>query len=301
MNRRTMSSLKLIIEYDGSRYNGFQRQTSNAERPPKRPRYCDEGRKKGVACTIQDCLEEAFLQWKPDSTLESLRLRFAGRTDKGVHARGQIIVVDLKVQERDWEVVKALNSRLPLDISVRSVEPCCSTLEPRLACTKKEYTYTIRYRRLDVDLLGDTLPICLQGGPHSIRTAHDPPCLWICPWALDDGFIPSLCEILAGNHDYSAFIHKSDRFTHNNLKDLTKFDFEVIQETPEEIPAVTGRFRLQAKGFGRSMVRNLIGFVVDVSRGVIDANEAKGIWTADKANMVNAAPASGLCLEQVWF
>jgi tRNA pseudouridine38-40 synthase len=156
-------------------------------------------------------------------------LRSAGRTDKGVHARGQVIVVDLKVQERDWEVVKALNSRLPLDISVRSVEPCSSTLEPRLACTKKEYTYTIRYRRLDVDLLGDTLPICSSHGrpTASIRTAHDPPCLWICPWALDDGFIPSLCETLAGNHDYSAFIHKSDRFTHNNFKDLTKFDFKV--------------------------------------------------------------------------
>jgi tRNA U38,U39,U40 pseudouridine synthase TruA len=66
---------------------------------------------------------------------------------------------------------------------------------------------------------------------------------------------------------------------------------KLIQETPEEIPAVTGRFRLQAKGFGRSMVRNLIGFVVDVSRGVIDANAGERNWTADKANMVNAAPA----------
>ena len=291
----------LIVEYDGSRYNGFQRQTSNADRPPKRPRYDDDGRKKGVPCTIQDCIEEALLQWRPDTTLESLRLRFAGRTDKGVHARGQVIVVDLQVNEEDWAVVRALNSRLPFDVSVKSVEPCHPTLEPRKACTRKKYSYTIRFRRLCVDEHGRPLPICLKGGPHCIRSAHDAPCLWICPWALNDTIIPSLCHKLTGTHDYSAFIHKSDRQNHNNVKDVTRFDFELLQETLEHVPTITARFCLEARGFGRSMVRNLVGFVVDVSRANIDVDEVDGMWTAAKAGLVHAAPASGLCLEKVWF
>lgn len=295
------TSLKLIVEYDGSRYNGFQRQTSNAERPSKRPRYDDEGRKKGVPCTIQDCLEEAFLQWKTDTTLESLRLRFAGRTDKGVHARGQVIAVDLQVDEDEWEIVKAINSRLPFDVSVKSVKLCSPTLEPRQACTNKQYTYTIRFRRLKMDEQGQLLPICRKGGPHSVRAAHDAPCLWLCPWALDDSLIPSLCQKLTGDHDYSAFIHRSDRLTRDNVKKLTKFDLEIVSETSEAVPAVTARFRLEARGFGRSMVRNLVGYVVDVSRGNVDASEVEQMWTAAKADLVNAAPASGLCLEQVWF
>lgn len=291
----------LIVEYDGSRYNGFQRQTSNAERPSKRPRYDDEGRKKGVPCTIQDCLEEAFLQWQPGATLDSLRLRFAGRTDKGVHARGQVIVVDLQVSEDDWAVVRALNSRLPYDISVKALQLCCPTLEPRKACTRKKYSYTIRFRRLSMDEHGQPLPICLKGGPHCIRSAHDAPCLWICPWALDDTMIQSVCHKLTGTHDYSAFIHKSDRQNHNNVKDVTQFELEVLQETCEHVPIITARFWLEARGFGRSMVRNLVGFVVDVSRGMIDIEKVEQMWTAANAGLVNAAPATGLCLEQVWF
>jgi hypothetical protein len=71
-----MTTLKLVVEYDGSRFNGFQRQTSSsAPRAPKRPRYDEEGRKRGLPCTVQDVLEDACVNFQPGATLESLRLR----------------------------------------------------------------------------------------------------------------------------------------------------------------------------------------------------------------------------------
>jgi hypothetical protein len=58
-------------------------------------------------------------------------------------------------------------------------------------------------------------------------------------------------------------LHRSDRLTRDNVKKL-KFDMEIVSETSEAVPAVTARFRLKAHGFGRSMIHNLVGFVVDV-------------------------------------
>jgi tRNA pseudouridine38-40 synthase len=297
----TTTPIKLIVEYDGSRYSGFQRQVSNVQRPPKRPRYDDNGRKKGVSCTIQDCIEDACLMWKPSADIESLRLRFAGRTDKGVHARGQVAIVNFDGEEEDWEIVKAINSRLPMDVSVRTAERCSPTFDPRKACVRKQYTYSIRFCPLQRDdKTGEVLPIS-KVGPHGIRTAHDSPCLWVCPWALDEALIPSICKDLSGTHDYSAFIHKHDRTTRDYTIGLPTFEFEILEETKEPIPYITARFRLEAKSFGRAMVRNLVGFVVDVSRGQVPIENVPQMWDAEKSSLVCSAPASGLCLEHVWY
>lgn len=295
------TAIKLIVEYDGSRYSGFQRQVSNFQRPPKRPRYDEDGRKKGVPATIQDCVEDACLMWKPSATIESLRLRFAGRTDKGVHARGQVVVVNFDGKEEAWEIVKAINSRLPLDVSVRTAERCSPAFNPRKACVRKQYTYTVRFCPLQRDdQTGEVLPIS-KAGPHGIRTAHDSPCLWICPWALDADLMPSICKDLSGTHDYSAFIHKDDRTSRDYTIGLPIFEFDILNETKEPIPSVTARFRLEAKSFGRAMVRNLVGFVVDVSRGKVPIENVPQMFNVEKNNLVCSAPASGLCLEHVWY
>jgi tRNA U38,U39,U40 pseudouridine synthase TruA len=74
-----------------------------------------------------------------------------------------------------------------------------------------------------------------------------------------------LCRQLAGVHDYSCFVHTDDWRKHDNVLDVTKFDVEYFNMSKEEGPAVTVKFTLEAKGFRRTMVRNLVGFVVDVS------------------------------------
>ena len=299
------SSYLLTVAYDGSRYNGFQRQTTTATigpKVPKRPRFDKNGIKQNVVHTIQDCLEDALMSLYSEVTLESLRMRCAGRTDAGVHARGQIVAIDLEqtIDDDNWRTTKALNSRLPNDISVERIEPCRSDIEPRQDSIKKRYSYTLRYRRKNNGSDGQPYSIC-SSGIHTIRRAHDPTCLWICPWSLEDSQLQVFCQALSGQHDFYAFVHKEERRKQSNCLHLQTFHYHVLDETNEPAPIVTIQFILEAKGFRRTMVRNLVGFVVDLCRGAVPLLDL--VWEANEvaASLVQAAPASGLCLEKVWM
>jgi len=367
-----MPLYRLVVAYDGSRFNGFQRQmTNNAMterrgqqtasspaqssssspappyRPPKRPHWhADTGKRKGVPITVQECLEEALLDYCRDQnqnvatsastfTVEELCLKFAGRTDKGVHARGQVIAVQLPIiltltanggdgggNDDDRQLVrcdlhdmkKGINSRLPFDISIEKMELCLNdTFDPRRDVRRKMYSYTIKYRRKlwVVDEHGNkstVLPIC-QLGLHSFRHALDPPCLWVCPWALDDQPLPELCQRLQGEHDYFAFVHRNERHeggrSHVMTVDRITLTLSQIisQDDDEEAPVIVARMEFEAQGFRRSMIRNLVGYCVDVCRGQIPLMDWDTLWsgTDDVASKVNAAPASGLCLERVSY
>lgn len=301
-----MPCCKLIVQYDGSRFNGFQRQTASLcqERPPKQARFTQNGSKKHVPFTLQDCLEHALLGWTGCETIQALRLRAAGRTDKGVHAIGQVIAIDvpLSLEQEEWELCRATNTRLPDDVAVTSFEMCHESFDPRHDAMLKQYTYTMRYRRRVLDATGQVLPICL-GGIYSLRSAFDSSCLYKCPWPLEDSNLAELCRKLAGVHDYSCFVHKDDRRKRDNVMEVTKFHVEYLNVSKEEGPAVTVKFTLEAKGFRRTMVRNLVGFVVDVCRGQVEASQVDSVWTGtnEAAAMVHAAPACGLCLVKVFY
>ena len=346
---------KLIVCYNGTRFNGFQRQVSHAETnsstrnsthttsnsstsnstrrclaaPPKRPHWERDRHqphavhKKRVPHTIQDCLEDAILSWihqtqappaqqtvtqqqqtqqeqqptqpaqqtvtqPPLFSVAQLCLRAAGRTDKGVHARGQVVTVYLPAtmllttllvprphhqvnhnqndnddnddvvvpaarQPSWWAVRHALNSRLPWDISVTHVQACHDPhdpprprppslslspplFHPRNDAVWKEYSYTIKYRRnvvcqssannintntnINNKNNATVIPIG-SAGPHSFRNALDDgdgTTVWLCPWALEDTILPSLCHILQGRHNFDAFVHKSERNHATNQK-----------------------------------------------------------------------------------
>jgi tRNA pseudouridine(38-40) synthase len=138
---------------------------------------------------------------------------------------------------------------------------------------------------------------------HTLRSAHQSPCLWNSPWALNDDDLVELCQKLTGTHDFSCFCHKEERRKRDNVMELSRFDVEVLSESNEEAPAVTIKFVLEAKGFRRTMVRNLVGFVVDVCRGQLDMNQVDEVLTGtdEAAELVNAAPACGLCLVKVEY
>lgn len=313
-----MPCYKLTVEYDGSRFLGFQRQKSNAAsrsaaanvkqpRPAKHRRFEEStGKVKPTSYSIQECLEISLLGWTGSHSVEELRLKGAGRTDKGVHARGQVVAIQvprLLEGKEEWELCRTTNSRLPDDIAVLAFELCDKDdFCPRQDAKLKQYSYTLRYRREVLDTDGNVLSLS-NGGIHTLRSAHDSSCLWICPWALDDSLFSKLCEMLRGQHDFSCFVHKEERRKRDNNMDLSKFDMEILNESSEEVPAVTVKFVLEAEGFRRAMVRNLIGFVVDVGRGKLDMNHVGTVLSGtDKAaDIVNSAPASGLCLVKVEY
>jgi tRNA pseudouridine(38-40) synthase len=313
----TMPRYMLTVAYDGTRFHGFQRQMTNQDVaalsasssnqwPPKRPHWEASGQKQACHQTIQQIIENAIVRWT-DTSVGEIYLLFASRTDKGVHSRGQVIAVNLNVDQSTplYQIVNSINSRLPCDISIESAELCRNAaFDPRSNVQLKQYTYTIKYRRKTYDADGQLAPSCTVG-PHSFRSAMESSCLWLVPWALEDFQMSRICEFLQGSHDFAAFVHKDDRQKRSHVLTLSKMIFETktVTTAEGEAPVVTGRFVVEAVGFRRSMVRNLVGFCVDVCRGCDDLKnwDWNNLWTAtsDAAQKVRSAPASGLCLEYV--
>ncbi len=114
-----MRTLRLVVEYDGTDFVGWQRQR--------------EGR------TVQGCLEAAFAAMVG----QPVRVKGAGRTDAGVHAEGQVAAADVEVSIPVLGFCKGLNGHLPLDIAVLSVEDAEPGFDPRRTSRGKVYRYTI--------------------------------------------------------------------------------------------------------------------------------------------------------------
>lgn len=349
-----MPLYKLVVAYDGTRFHGFQRQIDNAAmmaksaaRPRKRPQFDEsDGTRKRCTMSVQEVLEMVILHdLYPSSSIASsnnnnnhptttttigeINLKFAGRTDRGVHARGQVVTIRLPVAENVWRLRQSINSRLPVDISVVQVELLTADLDPRRDVVEKRYSYTIKYQRCPRSWSNNNQQSSMIGGPlNSIRHAlDDPPCLWVCPWALDDALLPKLLEQLQGTHDYSAFVHKEDRHAKNNTLTIsiefvvleTRTDYYEPTSTAEDdgndkeaeaaafpVDFVTARFDFKGKGFRRSMLRNLVGYSVDVCRGLDSVPSVERVFDSNSNNnghsvAICAAPASGLCLESVTY
>jgi len=347
----------LIVSYDGTNYSGFQRQSSSSSspsndeklkgvgRPLKRCRPNSQIKKKiknrgAVPTTVQETLEDA-LEFYTGLDRIQLKARFAGRTDRGVHARGQVVVVSLphtivvgkegivdsdngKTEtendaDRLWNIRKSINSRLPNDISIEDVSKCRNeSFDPRLDAKRKQYSYVLRYRQqmMVATAIGNNNhdggkqihPICLKGGPQLLRTALDSNRVWLCPWALDDSKLKHYCQLLTGTHNFSPFVHKDARTTRDNKMTVDRLDYERAKFRDDEAaPVWEVRFLVEAKGFGRSQVRNMVGFLVEACRGSfkdLESSNQNWLWEEDPdrlAKRIPSSPACGLCLEHVIY
>src|SRR5262245_21324932 len=116
-----MARYKLTLAYDGSGFVGSQRQAATHKR------------------TVQGQLEKALkkLGWTGHSIILS------GRTDTGVHATGQVASADLHWSHTDSDLVRALNSALPVDMAIWSAEVADDTFHPRFDATSRRYRYRL--------------------------------------------------------------------------------------------------------------------------------------------------------------
>jgi tRNA pseudouridine38-40 synthase len=362
---------KLTIAYNGERYKGYQRQSSsssstttayvvqqaNNDKDSDGKRNCNKhspvgdvrhfkkrkhdeitGKVRPVPMTVQETLEGAIEHFS-GLHRDVLKVRSAGRTDAGVHARGQVVAISLpkplddeeindtqRRQQHLWQIRKSINSRLPVDISVEDVSICNDRFDPRLDALWKQYSYTLRYRRSvmvnknnnnnninggkqDEEAKGEVpLEVCTKGGPQLLRSALDATSstCWLVPWPLDDTRLDFFCCLLTGTHDYSAFVHKDARKERENTMTVRRVECQRIHTASRDgAPICDVRFVVEAKGFGRSQVRNMIGFLVDLCRGAIKdtAFRPATLWANpdELAKEIHAAPACGLCLEKVVY
>ncbi len=249
-----MRYLKLTIAYDGKNYVGWQVQ------------------KNGIS--VQQRLEEGWT----DVTGENIRITASGRTDSGVHARGQVCSLGTQSVIPNAGLIRAINARTPEDISVLNVESVVEGFNAIIDCQKKTYCYQIQCGRI-LDPLGID---------HS----------WFVPHHLDIDAMKEAAVFLTGQLDFASFQATGGVVRQTTVRNV----MELRIETFERVPFTDIRIYITADGFLYNMVRNIVGTLVHVGRRSEPASWAK--WVLDQKDRNCAgqtAPSNGLFLERVFY
>ena len=209
-------NIKLILEYDGSRYDGWQKQGNTDN-------------------TIQGKLESILQKW----TGEEIEIHGSGRTDAGVHAKGQVANFHTTCDMPTGEMLKYMNSYLPQDIAVTAVEEAGERFHSRLNVVRKCYRYQV---------WNSEIPNVFQG---KYLLSHPEP--------LDIEAMRLAASYLTGEHDFKAFTSnkKGKKSTVRRIERIT---------IEKDGPLIT--FSFCGNGFLYHMVRILTGTLLEVGRGI---------------------------------
>ncbi len=216
---------------------------------------------------------------------QQIRVHGAGRTDSGVHAAAQMAHFDVHspVPTANWKAI--LNTRLPDDIMIRGSVAVPDDWHARFSAQWRRYRYTI---------YTDALPNLFLA-PYSWHYYHAP---------LDEVLMAKTLQPLLGRHHLSAF-HRSNSSRPHSWVD--------VQAVSCRRSGSLIQIEIQANGFLYGMVRLLVGLLVKVGAGELDAESFTHIWQQeDRPAVKHSAPAKGLCLlrvgyphmpfpEKVWF
>ena len=243
-----MPNYKIIIEYDGKDFSGWQLQ------PEKR--------------TVQGELERSLSLLNGDA---SVRVHGAGRTDAGVHARGQVANFTL---EKTWEPEKlagAINGTNEKDVTVHSCELVSDEFHARFSAVKRLYNYK-----------------CFLGtSPLERRFA------WEILGSISADPLHRCAEILKGEIDFTSFC-KTTAEVENKICTVISASWEETEEMHI--------FRIKANRFLQHMVRYLVGTMLEVARGRYALSDFNSLLRNKKTKaVVVRAPAQGLYLKKVYY
>ncbi|WMT91751.1 tRNA pseudouridine(38-40) synthase TruA [Pelagibacterium sp. H642] len=243
-----MPRYKLTIEYDGTPFVGWQRQAD--------------------AMSIQEALEEAIEKFSG----EAVRTQTAGRTDAGVHARGQVAHFDLTRAWDPFRISEALNYHLrPHPIAILACEDVGGDFEARFSATARHYEYRILNRRA--------------------RPAIEEHKVWHVPVPLDAGAMDRAAQVLVGRHDFTTF-RSAQCQANSPLRTLDKLN---VTREGDAIVITTS-----ARSFLHHQVRSMTGSLKLVGEGRWSADDLKEALKArDRARCGPMAPAAGLYLMRV--
>lgn len=240
-------NIKLILEYDGANFSGWQWQPKD----------------RTVQATLQHAVSK-LLQEMP-------KIYAAGRTDSGVHALGQ--VANFKTaSDLDLIAIRlGLNSYLPPDAVVLKAEEVDDAFHARYSAVKRVYRYVISKRF------------------RAITRNYS----WFCKYALDVELMRAASGHLIGEHVFTAFCRESEEEPHY----LSKVESLEWTETEDAV-----MLQICANRFLHSMVRIIVGTMVDVGRGRLKPDEVKNILDSRDRNRAGfSVPPQGLFLERVYY
>jgi tRNA pseudouridine38-40 synthase len=220
--------------------------------------------------TIQGVIQDRLKRL----TGESSQLIGSGRTDAGVHALGQVAHFKTESRMDANTFQRALNSLLPEDIVIRRAEEVEAEFHARRSARSKVYEYRI---------LNRTTP-----------PAIDRQYIWYVPQKLNLDEMKKATHSLVGEHDFSAFrsVGSSAR---SSVRNILRADWKRGK-------GGLLRFEIEASGFLKQMVRAIVGTLVEVGRGKIDAEGFREILESkDRRKAGPTAPAHGLFLKEVKY
>jgi len=260
---------RLLIAYDGAAFRGFAAQ-------PEVPT---------VAGALGRALERTA------RLTEAPLLTCAGRTDAGVHARGQVVHVDLPPVPHDGPgLARALNRQLAPAVVVRRAEPVGPEFDARRSAIGRAYRYLV-WNAPDPD------PLLA-------------PLAWHVSDPLDLGSLRTASDVLLGSHDFRSFCRRppGTDAAEPIVRRVTRARWSV-DEGPEALDARAGsgearllRFEIAAGSFCHQMVRSLVASLVEVGRGRdTAAGLLERLRAASRQRMAEPAPAHGLCLVSVAY
>ncbi len=256
--------VRLKLEYDGTNYSGWQMQSGQDS----------------IQAKVEEALARIFGA--------PIRVRGAGRTDAGVHARGQVAAARLPRPFDPAELARALNAILPPDIVVLEASQASDNFDPRRDARLRIYEYRVLNQPL--------------------RSAFERNSAWLVRERLDIDAMNAAAAAFVGEHDFAAFrsVGSAEKTTMRRVE-FSRWRRE--NEPHENEPLKNGRhliYRVEATAFLRHMVRTMVAAMVEVGRGKSAGRPpadtiAELLASRDRALAPAPAPAAGLYLVEALY
>ncbi len=245
------------VEYDGTNFAGFQLQAQDR--------------------TVQGEIERALREVTGVET----RVTGAGRTDSGVHARGQIIAFDSEWRHELADLHRALNAVLVADVAIVRIGLAPEGFHPRFDAVSRTYQYTLLAQP--------------WRSPLNRRTA------WQVPYQLDIDRMAQAGRCLIGTHDFTTF-GRPPQGENRRQKRAAQAVRTVTQAEWRRGSGEWMTFDITANAFLYHMVRSLVGSLVLVGSGQLPVDQFEVMLQArDPSLSKQLAPAHGLCLMRVEY
>lgn len=243
-----MSVYRLEVSYDGSGFHGYARQTGQR--------------------TVQGVLDDALAVLLKAAVSTSV----AGRTDAGVHARGQVVSFEHDGEIDSDRLRRGLNGLVGPEVSVRSVSIASSDFSARFSATWRRYRYEIE----------------MAAAPDPLERSH----VWHVGRDLAVESMRSAAAVFVGEHDFSSFCRSVEG--KSNVRRVTELTLE------QDGSRLT--VWIQANAFCHQMVRSIVGYLYDVGRGFTTAESAAPtLASKSRSSVATVAPPHGLTLWEVGY